>query len=168
MKFNTIIDNKNIELEFSESLDELLLKNKKRYKIDCIQLSKNSYSLILDGKSHYIIVNNKSNPYEIIIDHYKYYVSVNNELDMLIGNPNFKSDFSSSRIKVSAEMPGLITQIFVNEGDLVEKKSKLFILEAMKMENEISSSVSGKINKINYKIGQTVSKGNVIMEINNE
>ena len=167
MKFNTMIDNKSIEMEFSESLSELLINNKKNYKIDYIQLSKNSYSLILDGKSHYILVNNKTNPYEITIDHFKYFVTVKNELDIQIGDISSKSHFDCSKRQITAEIPGLITNIFVSEGDLVEKNSKLFILEAMKMENEITSNLSGEIIKINYEIGQTVKKGSIIMEFNN-
>ena len=167
MKFNTMIDNKSIEMEFSESLSELLINNKKNYKIDYIQLSKNSYSLILDGKSHYILVSNKTNPYEITIDHFKYLVNVKNELDIQIGNIDSRSHHDYSKRQIIAEIPGLITNIFVSEGDFIEKNSKLFILEAMKMENEITSNVSGKIEKINYEIGQTVKKGSIIMEINN-
>ena len=38
---------------------------------------------------------------------------------------------------------------------------------ALKMENEIYSPINGYVNSINYKIGDTIEKGNIIMEIEN-
>ena len=42
---------------------------------------------------------------------------------------------------------------------------KLFILEAMKMENEIDSPVNGIVDHIHCNAGDKVEKGNIIMEI---
>ena len=67
--------------------------------------------------------------------------------------------------EIRAQIPGLVTQIFIKVGDVVEKNQKLLILEAMKMENEIDSPVSGKVIKIHVHPGETVNKNNLIMEI---
>ena len=67
--------------------------------------------------------------------------------------------------EIHAQIPGLVSQIFVKKGDKVEVSQKLFILEAMKMENEINSPVRGTVNAIYYKAGDTVNKGNIIMDI---
>ncbi|SVB13683.1 uncharacterized protein METZ01_LOCUS166537 [marine metagenome] len=66
---------------------------------------------------------------------------------------------------IHAQIPGLISKIFVKEGDQIEVNQKLFILEAMKMENEIDSPISGIVDKIHYKTGDKVGKGNLIMDI---
>ena len=69
--------------------------------------------------------------------------------------------------KVYAQIPGMISEIYVKKGDNVNINDKLFILEAMKMENEIASSVKGTIKEILVKPGISVEKGSLIMEIQN-
>ena len=54
---------------------------------------------------------------------------------------------------------------FVRLNQRVEKGEVLFIVEAMKVMNEIKSPVSGVIKKINVLDGQTVEFGQKIMEI---
>ena len=66
---------------------------------------------------------------------------------------------------VSAQIPGLITKIFYQLGDSVTEGDPLFLMEAMKMENEIKAPVSGIVQKISIKAGQTVEKGTNIIEI---
>lgn len=66
-----------------------------------------------------------------------------------------KSDLKK---EILAPISGIITEIFIKEGDLVEKDQKLLILSAMKMENEIFSETEGKIKKIFVKKGEKVEK----------
>ncbi len=70
---------------------------------------------------------------------------------------------SSSRIDqsgaVKAAMPGLIKQIFVKDGDVVDSGAKLLILEAMKMESEVLADRGGKVSNLSVKVGDTVETG---------
>ncbi len=66
---------------------------------------------------------------------------------------------------IIAPMPGLILDIMCKEGDEIEEGSSLLILEAMKMENVIKAEGSGTIEKIHKSIGNTVEKGQLIIEI---
>ena len=59
----------------------------------------------------------------------------------------------------------MISQIFASVGESVNKGDKLFILEAMKMENEINSPLSGTVINISAESGIAVEKGTLIMEI---
>lgn len=54
---------------------------------------------------------------------------------------------------------------FIKEGDVVEKDQVLFILEAMKMFNEIKSPVAGKVVRIFAEDGDLVEYGEKIVEI---
>lgn len=47
-----------------------------------------------------------------------------------------------------APISGTIAEIFIKEGDFVEKEQKLLTLLAMKMENEILAEKEGKVKKI--------------------
>ncbi|GAB6163190.1 sodium-extruding oxaloacetate decarboxylase subunit alpha [Desulfothermus naphthae] len=66
---------------------------------------------------------------------------------------------------VEAPMPGIIIRLEKNVGDRVEEGDVLLILEAMKMENSITSPTSGVVKDIKVKEGENVSKGQVLVVI---
>lgn len=66
---------------------------------------------------------------------------------------------------VIAPMPGTVIKIVKNAGDEVKAGELVLILEAMKMENEISAPVSGTIASINCTAGGTVAGGDVLFEV---
>ncbi len=69
---------------------------------------------------------------------------------------------TSSEETVKSPMPGTITSINVTEGQKVEKGEVLFILEAMKMENEIMASRDAVVSKIVVSSGKPVKMGDVL------
>ena len=68
--------------------------------------------------------------------------------------------------KVSAPMPGTILDIKVSVGDMVSEGAPLFVLEAMKMENDVNAPCSGKVVSINATKGSAVETGTVLAVIN--
>jgi biotin carboxyl carrier protein len=67
--------------------------------------------------------------------------------------------------KIYSFIPGIIRKILVNEGKKILAGDSLLILEAMKMENILLSSVEGKIKKVYVKEGETVMKNHILIEI---
>ena len=67
--------------------------------------------------------------------------------------------------EIRALMPGRITSILVKEGDSVEAGSPLLILEAMKMQNEIVSPISGRVKEIRVQEGVAVKKDAILMAV---
>ncbi|HLV09128.1 MAG TPA: biotin/lipoyl-containing protein [Halanaerobiales bacterium] len=63
--------------------------------------------------------------------------------------------------KVVAPLPGDIS-IKVNKGDTINKGELLFVLEAMKMENEITAPAGGTIQEIFVVEGESVESGDVL------
>ena len=60
---------------------------------------------------------------------------------------------------VRAVMPGRVVRILVEEGVEVKKGQGLLVIEAMKMENEISSPRDGKVGEVHVREGQTIEGG---------
>jgi biotin carboxyl carrier protein len=67
--------------------------------------------------------------------------------------------------RIKAPIPGQIKAVFAAEGDRVEVGQPLFILEAMKMENEIHAPKSGVLSQLRVKPGQDVLLREVLAEI---
>lgn len=62
-------------------------------------------------------------------------------------------------VRVRAQMPGKITRVLVAVDAVVEKDQPLFVMEAMKMENEIRAPQAGKVTHVKVSEGQAVETG---------
>lgn len=66
---------------------------------------------------------------------------------------------------ITAPMPGIVSRYEKEIGDEVSAGDVVVILEAMKMENPLQSEVDGKIKAINFKPGDSVKKGDLLVVI---
>ena len=66
---------------------------------------------------------------------------------------------------VKSPMPGNILKINVTQGQAVKEGDVLIVLEAMKMENEITAPKSGSIAQIAVSKGQVVETGSPLVVI---
>lgn len=66
---------------------------------------------------------------------------------------------------VLAFMPGTVRKFFVAPGDRVAKGDKLLVLDAMKMNNELLAPVSGVVDKIAVKAGESVPKNALLVAL---
>lgn len=64
---------------------------------------------------------------------------------------------------ITAPLPGLITKIFINEGDIIKIGQRVLMLEAMKMENEVNATSEGMVIDIRHKEGSSVNQGDVLI-----
>ena len=95
----------------------------------------------------------------IIVDGGKYMTTLTNKYK----NKKPYEEYNPKLIK--AFIPGTIVEIFTKTGKKVEEGEMLLILEAMKMRNSVVAPCDGKVKKVVVKLGQMVSKGYVMIEM---
>lgn len=66
---------------------------------------------------------------------------------------------------VVAPMPGTILKVLKKDGDAVKAGDVVLVLEAMKMENEITAPVDGAIASLSLAEGSTVGGGDLLFEV---
>lgn len=77
--------------------------------------------------------------------------------------PTAQPAVSSGQSDLTAPIPGNIFKIHASAGDTVKSGDLLLVIEAMKMENEISAEADGIISDIPVKEGDNVAAGDVLV-----
>ncbi len=72
---------------------------------------------------------------------------------------------SSAEGVLTAPMPGLVTKVFVQQGERVEAGQRLLTLEAMKTEQSLRAPFAGVVLQLNAREGELVQEGTVLVEI---
>jgi excisionase family DNA binding protein len=71
----------------------------------------------------------------------------------------------STAQSVAAPMPGNVLAVRVKEGDAVEAGQVLLVLEAMKMENNVSAPAAGRVARVLVAPGQQVQRADTLVEL---
>lgn len=66
---------------------------------------------------------------------------------------------------VCAPMNGQVVKMVAKTGDCLESGDIVLILEAMKMENEVTAPIKGTLSELSVTAGQTVSPGQTLFRI---
>jgi acetyl/propionyl-CoA carboxylase alpha subunit len=77
----------------------------------------------------------------------------------------FPRRVSSGHQAANSPMPGQVLRILVREGQQVQAGDSLVVLEAMKMEQTVRTTINGVVESIVVEIGQVVAPGQRLVEI---
>lgn len=128
------------------------------------------YRISLAGKIYEIEVQKIDETADTAENRLSSYVSMSNRTDTV--NPNVqiidplisKQTVNENNV-VHSPLPGTIIKIFVRNGDKVKKGQAILILEAMKMENEITAPIDGIVSGLDVVENLTVQGGKKLFEI---
>ena len=67
--------------------------------------------------------------------------------------------------QISAPMPGAVLRLAVAEGDEVDERDVLLVLEAMKMEHPVWAPFAGRVAHVACREGQQVAAGELLLEL---
>lgn len=124
-----------------------------------------TYILWKNRKYPVEIVRSRQNKYEILFNDISYTFTVETPFSLKRMKVLSSAKGKADKEVLKAPMPGKIIDVLVREGAEVMRGEPVVILEAMKMQNEIQSPVSGRIISINVKASMNVMKDDVLAEI---
>jgi biotin carboxyl carrier protein len=159
-------------------MEKIFIINGIETKVQNYSLKGDEVSFTLEGKGYrYSLIDRKG--HELIIER-------EGRFHAAVGSPNREGDSiivaggreaivapagkKSKRERshgggLTSPMPGKIFKIIKASGAQVEKGETILILEAMKMEHSIRADKDGVIKQINYKEGELVQGGVVLVEL---
>ncbi len=111
--------------------------------------------------------------YTVEVEGQKYTVTVNDGGDVTglssIGGSSSASSGGAAPAgdgePVPAPLGGNIVKVMVGPGDQVEEGDTLLVLEAMKMESEVTAPRSGSVTQVHVKAGDAVASGDPLLDL---
>lgn len=139
------------------------------HEVICIDPKPESLTLSVDGRvGFYEFHRDQGRIYETVSGNRTYKTTLRNpqqdQLETLLEQFGAGMGGSASDTRIKAPMPGKVLGVHVKPGDRIELGQIVLVLEAMKMENELSSMVDGIVKDVKVKPGDTVMVGDVMIE----
>jgi biotin carboxyl carrier protein len=124
-----------------------------------------TYLLYKNKKYHAEIVEKNQNKYTVLINGVSYTFTIESPISYKRKKYLDKQKTKNKVEIIQAPMPGKVIDVLVEPGALVKTGESVLILEAMKMQNEISSPIDGKVIKVYVRQNDIVNKDDLFMEI---
>jgi pyruvate carboxylase subunit B len=108
--------------------------------------------------------------YTVVVDGKQYNVTVaeGNNANVQISEsaaPAAAPAAGGNQVHVHAPLPGSVFKVLVKPGDKVTDGQAVMILEAMKMETEITSPANGTVVSVDANVGDSVENNQVLVTI---
>jgi biotin carboxyl carrier protein len=163
MKYVTTINSKSFEIEIQR--DGSLLVNGERREVDFLALGPSLYSILMDGRSHELVIEEREDDIEVLLRGKLYSGTVLDERAQLMAERRGAMISETGEMSIKAPMPGLVVIVPVAVGDEVSAGQTVIILESMKMQNELKSPRDGVVQHINVAAGQSVEQNKILVTI---
>ncbi len=118
-----------------------ILLNGRSYEVDCIEME-DAWIVLVDGQPFRVVLQDDRAPAQQV-------------------SPARRTAGGS----ITAPMPGKIVKLQVAVGASVLPGAPVCVLEAMKMENELTTSAGGTVTAIHVRAGETVKAGQILIEL---
>ena len=141
--------------------------NENQVEVSKAQLTELRSHWIVNGKSmnvELVQVNTTTKEFTVKVNNKPYTLQLKDRYDDLLKSLGMEAVGEKKMREIKAPMPGMVLNVLVKEGDMVEKDTPILILEAMKMENVIKSAASAVVKKVCAVKGVAVEKNAVLVE----
>jgi biotin carboxyl carrier protein len=152
--------------EFRNPLEKIIKYQGKQVDIKLREDPKGFSYIVWKNKKYQLdVIEKNQNRYTIMVNGVWYSFSVETPISLKRKRFLEQQGNTSALVAIEAPMPGKIIDIMVEEGAEVKEGDAIIILEAMKMQNEISSHVNGTIKSVSVRQNESVMKDDVLIEI---
>ncbi len=149
-----------MEVEFLEDRQYRIIFNGSERLVDVLEISENLYSLICDGRSYEVDMDEEGDRFEISIKGKNYrWEILPPEREGPFPIVTEKTGPPSGEEVITSPMTCNVVRVMVGRGEKVQTDQLLIVAEAMKMEMPITSPIDGSVKEILVKEGQTVDMG---------
>ncbi|HWY98748.1 MAG TPA: acetyl-CoA carboxylase biotin carboxyl carrier protein subunit [Bacteroidia bacterium] len=141
--------------------------NGKSLVLDVYEPRKGVLHIIYNARSYnaeFISYNEDDKVVTLKVNNSRYEVKLKDETDELLERLGIGAK-QHKVMHIKAPMPGLVIEIKVKPGDMVNKGDALLVLEAMKMENIIKAQAQAVVKKVHATKGTAVEKNQVLIEM---
>jgi len=121
------------------------------------------YSLLLDDASYEVVVDEKDGTYYALVRGKVHRVQVSGPAAQAALRA--KSAMPAGDAVIRAPLCGLVVEVPVSAGQMVEADQIVLILESMKMENEIRTPRDGKVRDVRVQAGSIVRDGDILLVV---
>ena len=161
MRFDVALDGKPHSVELTEVADRLRCRiDGVSLEGDAVEIAPGIYSILIEGESFEARVEKERNGLRITVGDREFRGEIRDPREWRRRRSSAAE--AEGRQQVIAPMPGKVVRVLVQTGDAVEAKQGLFVVEAMKMQNEVRSPKSGKVERLLVTEGQAVNAGEIL------
>ena len=126
------------------------------------------YRITMDGKTYEMeveLVKDDEQTASASKGVYKLFKNAGKDSTVRLIDPSAEKKTTNKTGVVKSPMPGTVIEVNKAVGDAVAAGEVILILEAMKMENEITAPIGGTLISLNCEAGQTVAGNDILFEI---
>lgn len=164
MKYISSIGDEQFVIEINQ--DNQVMVNGQLVEVDMQQmLDTTMHSIILDGQSHDVRMNEGEEVYVVQLSGEIFEVVVEDERTRRLAGLRSGPGTGTGEVIIKAPMPGVVVEVLVGPGQPVEPGEVLVILESMKMQNELKSPRAGQVHAVRVSAGDKVDPEAILMTI---
>ena len=164
MEYEFLIDDRLHKISFDKKENVFVISDGERtFNADIQFISPNALSILIEGQSHLVYLARERDKKFLSLQGQQFTVQEPSAEGKGFVEKEEKSQ--QDELLVRAPMPGKVIKINVSVKEEVRKNQTLAIVEAMKMENEIKSTIEGYVKKILVSAGDLVGSENPIIEL---
>jgi len=146
-----LVDGDELAISIQKSGSTFQIKGENRtHEIEVISVADDTAELRINGRRKLVPFSRKADTLQFIYEGETYSTEVGETKSLRK---------RGHELSMTAPMPGAVLKIFVKAGDVVTKGSPLLILEAMKMEHQISATYDGTVRAVHCTTGELVQPG---------
>ena len=116
------------------------------------------FSLLIDGRVHEVSVEEKDGAILVTLHGQRHKVLVRHPLEKTLREVRHAGPAASGEV-IESPIPGLVVALKVRVGDVVAKGQAVAVVEAMKMQNELTAQVGGTVSAIHVEEKKNVEAG---------